>query len=162
VKIILDTDVLLSAILFSGPPAQILKAWRDGRLQLGLSREVLAEYQKAGECLAGQFPGLDLRPLLDMIQDKAEMFSVQSLLAPICADAENDKFLACALAAKSKVIVSEDKHLLKVSGSQGIKVLKPREFLGMLQAPPAKADHQPAADRAKPDPLPSLSLFEDK
>jgi predicted nucleic acid-binding protein len=37
--------------------------------------------------------------------------------------------MECAIAGNSKIIISGDKHLLKVSGYQGIKVLKPREFV---------------------------------
>jgi predicted nucleic acid-binding protein len=50
------------------------------------------------------------------------------LLEAVCGDPEDDKFLACALAGKSKLIISGYKHLLKISGYQGIKVIKPREF----------------------------------
>jgi predicted nucleic acid-binding protein len=42
---------------------------------------------------------------------------------------DDNKFIACALASESTVIVSGDKHLLKVSGYQNIEVLKPREFV---------------------------------
>ena len=42
---------------------------------------------------------------------------------------DDDKFLACAIAGKSKLIVSGDKHLLRVSGYRGIKVERPREFI---------------------------------
>ena len=52
-----------------------------------------------------------------------------ALKQPICEDPDDDKFFACALASGSKVIISGDKHLLKVTGYQGIQVLKPREFV---------------------------------
>ncbi len=51
-------------------------------------------------------------------------------------DPEDDKFLACALAGRTRFIISGDKHLLRVSGYRGITVLKPREFLtDVLQYP---------------------------
>jgi predicted nucleic acid-binding protein len=46
----------------------------------------------------------------------------------VCEDPDDDKFLACAIAGKSKIIISGDTHLLKVSGYEGIKVLRPRKF----------------------------------
>jgi len=76
--------------------------------------------------LEEQFPGIDLGPTLELVTVKAEMFSVKSFLEPVCKDPDDDKFLACALASKSKMIVSGDKHLLQVSGFRGIRVLKPR------------------------------------
>jgi len=43
-----------------------------------------------------------------------------------------DKFIACAITSKSNVIVSVDKHLLKISGFRGINILKPREFVDIF------------------------------
>jgi len=40
-----------------------------------------------------------------------------------------DKFFACASTGKGKLIISGDKHLLEACGYQGIKVLKPKEFI---------------------------------
>ena len=47
----------------------------------------------------------------------------------MCEDPEDDKFFACAITSDSRVIISGDKHLLKVSGYHGIKVLKARAFV---------------------------------
>jgi putative PIN family toxin of toxin-antitoxin system len=98
-------------------------------LHLAISPEILGEYRRVGEILAEQFPAIDLRPILDLVAANAEIFPVQGLPEPVCDDPDDDKFLACALAAKSKVIVSGDKHLLKMSGFRGIKVIKPKEFV---------------------------------
>ena len=45
------------------------------------------------------------------------------------SDPDDNKFMECAIASNSEIIISGDKHLLKVSGYQGITVLKPREFV---------------------------------
>ncbi len=42
-KIVLDTNVLMSGIFFSGPPYRILQAWRDGKVQLAVCLEIVAE-----------------------------------------------------------------------------------------------------------------------
>ncbi len=44
-KIVLDTNVLMSGISFTGPPYQILQAWRDGAIRLVVCPEILAEYR---------------------------------------------------------------------------------------------------------------------
>jgi putative PIN family toxin of toxin-antitoxin system len=128
-RVVLDTNVFVSGIFFTGPPYQILKAWRDGKLKLVISLEILEEYQRVAMALAEQFPSIDLRQILELVTIKTEMVHAQILPEPVCVDPDDDKFLACALASKSKVIVSGDKHLLQVSGFQKIKVLKPREFV---------------------------------
>ena len=68
-------------------------------------------------------------PVLDYVIQNAEVCFAQPLCEPVCEDPDDDKFLACALNCGSKVIVSGDKHLLKVSGYQNIEVLKPRDFV---------------------------------
>jgi len=47
----------------------------------------------------------------------------------VCDDPDDDKFLACALVSGCKLIVSGDKHLLKVSGFGNIEILRPRDFV---------------------------------
>lgn len=133
-RIILDTNVVISGIFFAGPPYQILKAWREGKLHLVISEEILAEYRRVGETLALQFPPINLWPILDMLRANAEVISVKCLPEPVCEDPADDKFFACALAGECKLIVSGDKHLLKVSGFRGIKVLKPRGFVNYLNS----------------------------
>jgi len=128
-KIILDTNVFISGVFFSGPPYQILKSWRDGKVQLVISKEILAEYQRVGEILAERFPGVDLGPIIKLVAVKAELVLAPNLSDPICDDPDDDKFLACAIKSKNKLIISGDKHLLRVSGYQSIEIIRPRGFV---------------------------------
>jgi uncharacterized protein len=128
-KVIRDTNVFISGIFFSGPPYRILEAWRDGKIQLTVSLEILEEYQRVGEILSENHPEINLSPWIELVLQKARVFSVPSLEEAVCDDPDDDKFLACALTNKSEVIIGGDKHLLKVSGYKGIEILKPRDFL---------------------------------
>jgi len=129
VKVVLDTNVFVSGVFFSGPPFQILKAWNDGKIQLVVSPEILDEYRRVGEILAEDHPNIDLKPVLDYVIRNAEVYVAPPLPESVCEDPDDDKFLACALASESTVIVSGDKHLHKVSGYQKVEVLKPRDFI---------------------------------
>lgn len=128
-KIILDTNVFISGVFFTGPPYRILRAWRDGKVQLVISQEILEEYQRVGKTLARQFPGIDVGPILELLAIKAELVKAPGLLEPVCNDPDDDKFLACALASKARLIVSGDKHLLRVSGYRRIVIVRPRKFI---------------------------------
>ena len=128
-KVIIDTNVFVSGVFFSGPPFQILEAWGDGKIQLVVSPEIIDEYHRVGEILAEKYPMVDLQPMLDYTIQNAETYSALPLPEPVCEDPDDDKFLACALVSGSKVIISGDRHLLEVSGFQEIKVLKPRDFV---------------------------------
>ena len=128
-KIILDTNVFVSGVFFSGPPYRILEAWRDGKIQLVISPEILEEYRRVAEILAEEHPTISLSPWIELVIQQASIFSAPPLPQPICDDPDDDKFLACALASGSKFIISGDRHLLKVSGFEEIEILKPRDFL---------------------------------
>ena len=128
-RVILDTNVFLSGVFFSGPPYQILEAWRDGELHMVISQEILDEYRRVGQILSGQFPAIDIWPIIELVTVEAEIFPSYRLPEPVCDDPDDDKFLTCAIASKCKVIISGDKHLLKVSGFKGINIIKPRDFI---------------------------------
>ena len=128
-KIVLDTNVLISGIFFSGPPYQILKAWQEGKIKIAISEEILTEYQRMSEQLSKQFPTVDIEQILKLLTIHAELIDTQGLEVTVCEDPDDDMFITCALASKSKIIVSGDKHLLRVSGYQEIEVLKPRYFV---------------------------------
>ena len=128
-RIVLDTNVFISGIFFTGPPYQILKAWRDGEVQLLVSPSILDEYQRIGAELALQFTDVDLRPFLDLLTIQAEIVLPPTLPPIIHDDPSDDKFVEAAVAGKASHIISGDKHLLKLSAYQGIQILKPIDFV---------------------------------
>jgi putative PIN family toxin of toxin-antitoxin system len=128
-KIVLDTNVLVSGIFFSGPPADILRAWSRGKFRLVLSPEILDEYTRVSTELADKFPDIDIRRILDLVVVRSEVCSPAALPQQVCEDPHDDKFFAAALDSRAKIIISGDKHLLRVSGYQGVFVLTPRQFL---------------------------------
>jgi putative PIN family toxin of toxin-antitoxin system len=129
-RVILDTNVILSAIFFGGVPGRILTAYRDGKLTIALSPEILDEYRTTAARLAKKFD-VEYEEILDWIAVHSEMMAVPSLDQPVCADSDDDKFIACSLASGAKIICSGDKHLLDVNGYRGIEVLRPRAFVDL-------------------------------
>ena len=128
-KIVLDTNVLISGIFFSGPPYQIFKAWQEGKIKITVSEEILSEYHRVAEELSNQFPSIDIDRILELITVHADIVDASDFQVTICEDPDDNKFIACALASKSNIIVSGDKHLLNVTGYKGIQVVKPRDFV---------------------------------
>lgn len=128
-KLIVDTNVFISGVFFSGAPHQILDAWRHGAITFLISPQILAEYQATGHRLAKQFVGVDLEPWLELLATNAIVVDAPNLPNPVCSDPDDDKFLACALSGRCKCIVSGDKALLATSGFWGISVLTPRAFV---------------------------------
>ena len=106
-KIVLDTNVLMSAIFFTGPPHEILRAWRDGRIDLLVSTDILSEYQRVAEELAREFPVIDVSGILDLVILGAQIVEAPPLRKPVCSDPEDDKFLACAAAGSAGTLLRE-------------------------------------------------------
>lgn len=128
-KIIIDTNVLISGIFFTGPPYQILQSWRDGRFKLILSKAIFDEYRRVAERLSLQFKSIDIHDILDLIAINAEFFQPIEFSRKICADPDDEKFISCALSSNSKIIVTGDKHLLKLTGYKGIEIITPKAFV---------------------------------
>ena len=106
-RVVLDTNVLLSGIFFGGLPGRILDAWQSGQLTLVLSPAILTEYHRAGAELAARYPDTltTLDPLLAVLAQAATSVNASQLPAAVSADPDDDKFLACALASRTPVIV---------------------------------------------------------
>jgi uncharacterized protein len=128
-KIVLDTNVFVSGIFFGGPPAAILTAWQEGYVELVVSVEILQEYERVCSELAAASPGIDAGPFLALITLTALLVQSPLLATQICSDPDDDKFLACAIAAGVKHVISGDKQLLATTGYQGVQVIRPREFV---------------------------------
>jgi putative PIN family toxin of toxin-antitoxin system len=128
-KIVLDTNVFISGIFFSGPPAQILKAWKDQKFQIVISKDILSEYQRVADELSKKFSAVDIRPIIELLTIYGEIVETEGIFVTVCEDPDDNMFLECAIASNSKIIISGDKHLLRVSGYQGIDVVKPRDFI---------------------------------
>ncbi len=128
-KVVIDTNVFISGVFFSGPPYQILKAWSDGKVQLVVSEKIFEEYVRVGEILSQKFPRIQLVPILELLTVGANFVIAEDLPEPVCADSDEDKILECALAGKAKILVSGDKHLLNVSGYRGLEIVTPRQFV---------------------------------
>lgn len=128
-RIILDTNVLVSGIFWSGPPFKILELWRDKKVRLISSPEIIMEYHQVAVELAEKFQTVTIEPLLSLIVASSEIYISPELPSQVCKDPDDDKFIACAIASRADFVISGDKKLLATSGYQGVKIIKPREFL---------------------------------
>jgi len=128
-RIVLDTNVLMSGIFWAGNPGKILEAWSQHKVKLIFSEEILDEYIRVGNLLAKKYPKIDTSPFIDLLTVFGEVHNPVQLNKPISQDPDDDKFIAVAIAAKCTCIVSGDIDLLAVDGAYGIRILKPAEFV---------------------------------
>lgn len=130
-RIVVDTNVFVSGIFWSGPPYQILTAWRDRIIELVLSQAILEEYIRIALELSNRFPDIDLFPFIELLIRETKFCMPKRLAQPVCKDPDDDKFLECAIAGDAKCIISGDRHLLEVSGYEGIQILRPKDYVNI-------------------------------
>lgn len=135
-RAVLDTNVVVSALLWSGTPFQLLQAATNGLLTLCSSPALLAELREVlhrdhlARRLAQQQTAID-----DAIQWYTAMIvSVTPLTTPRVApkDQDDDQVIACALAANAPLIVSGDSDLLTLHPWRGIQILNAAAALPLV------------------------------
>ena len=128
-KVVLDTNVVMSGLFFGGVPGKILEAWNEGKFRIVISAPILAEYREVGQELSARYGELDFESFAALLVLNSEIVDAPGHLpVPVCADPDDDKFLACAAAAGARILISGDAALHKTTGWAGIEVLKPRVF----------------------------------
>jgi len=137
VRDVLDTNVLVSGLVSEhGPPRQILDAWLEGRYILVTSLYLIEElihvlsYPRIAERI--RLDDAELAAILAALLFKAEVVSGQLRLPGVTRDPKDDAVVACAKEGEADVIVSGDQDLLVLGEYEGIRVVTPRWFVGVL------------------------------
>lgn len=130
-RVVLDTNVILSALLFGGTTSQLVPLWQTGRFKILLSRPILEEYLRALSYPKFELTDREVKALIhDEILPYSETVSKPSLTGvPFLKDPHDRKFLACARAAKADFLITGDKVLLSLRTCGRTSILSPREFL---------------------------------
>ncbi len=130
-RVVLDTNVLISGIFFGGPPRAVLDAWAAGRFELMISPLMVDEYVRTCERLSASHQDLEYQSVLTSLIGHGTLVPDTTDSEPITADPDDDKFMLCARGSGA-IVVSGDQHLLDAAGWQGVQVRKPRDFLDYL------------------------------
>ena len=128
-RVVVDTNVLISAVFFGGKPGQILDAWQKKKIELVISTKILAEYVDVLHRIAVKYHKVDVSQIITLITSFGQIIETRNLEEPVCEDPDDDKFIAAALESSSRVIITGDSHLLDVSGYSGIEMIQPAVFI---------------------------------
>lgn len=128
-RLVLDTNVLLAAVLADGLCRELVRK----RIQ---SHDLYASPPLLDE-LAGQLCqkfGQDPNevPLFGAYRGRVTLVSAPPLPKPVCCDPDDDVVLATAVAAEADVVITGDQDLLVLGQHGGVRILSPRQFLEML------------------------------
>ena len=136
-RAVLDANVIISALLSpDGAPARVLRAWLDGGFELVVSRDLLAELERALAYpkLRKHVPAEDARDVIDWLASTAEMTEDPDDPPEVRSRDPGDDYLIALAESERAVLVSGDDHLLELADR--IPVLTPAEFLARFVSKP--------------------------
>ena len=133
-KVVLDTNVLVSALLFKGELSKLLSLLKQRKCILLFSEETLNEIIRVLHYPKFALAEKEIDYLL-----QSEILSYAKIVETVlkfnkeaCRDREDQKFLELAVSAKADYIISGDKDLLDLKKINKIRILSPNEFLLLL------------------------------
>jgi len=126
-RLVLDTNVYISAYGFGGKPAALMRAVIEGAFDLIVSPAILTEVADKLYDVLG-FDDAHVREAIAQISRIAEIVRPEARLHVITDDADN-RVLECALEGAADAIVSGDRHLLELGVYEGIGILKVADAL---------------------------------
>ena len=135
-KIVLDTNVWISALLWGGKPAAIIKAAEENKVSILISEEIVGEisqvltYPKIEKIYRSSLRRQDL---IEQVLKIVTFVKASNKLEVIQAHPADNKFLECAIAAKADYVISGDKHLLQIAAYKKLKILSVNDFLQLIK-----------------------------
>jgi len=127
-RIVADTNVIVSALVFGGVPRQVLELADTGRCELFFSEAIQTEVRRV---LAEKF-GWEramLQKVLPVLWSTGEMVVPRVAVRAVSDDPDDDRILECALEADADFLVSGDRHLLRLQIYKSIAIVSPRQFI---------------------------------
>lgn len=132
-RVIFDTNTVISASFWRGKPFDCLSAWCRGQCQAAISPQILSEYFEISERTAIRHPDRMRVAWVEMLAESAEFFFPLDRVRGVLPDSDDEIFLECAKASDASHIVSGDKkHLLPIKQWGGIKIVSAADFLALL------------------------------
>ena len=131
-RVVIDTNVLVSGIFWSGPPHTLLSVWASGAFVLCASAAVLEEYFEVIDRLAARCGRDDLaRRWKTYLFEHAEILD-SSYEYGGCRDPDDAKFVECAVSADAEYLASGDQDLLTLERVGDVVILSPAKLLAIL------------------------------
>ena len=129
-RVVIDTNVVVSALLFGGVPGKLVPLWKTGRIRVLASKEMIEEYLKVlaypkfelSEEEINYLLYQEILPYFEIVKTKPGSVIVEE-------DPSDDMFILCAEAGKANTIISGDQHLLDLKSYGKIKILTSSQFL---------------------------------
>jgi len=135
-RAVLDTNVLISGVIATGVPHELLLRGFDHEYQIVVSVETLTEFRDTLLKYPDRFQmsESEVQQEVETIRYFAEFVDPEEKITAVEPDPDDDKFLEAAVAGDVDYLVSGDSHLLDIESFRGIDIVEPRTFYEHLGA----------------------------
>lgn len=136
-KIVADTNVLLSGSFWDGKSRTIIDKAESGEITLVLSKDIINEfirvlnYDEIKEKIITK--NLEMKRTVEQIVSLSEIVIPTEKIMAVKNDPDDDIIIECALAGNVDFIISQDKDLIRLKEFRGIPIIKPEEFLEIIR-----------------------------
>lgn len=127
-RVVIDTNIYISAIFWNGKPREVIDLGRDGKItiftSLDIENEIVGKLKTTFK-LAEE----DVNQILLDFSTFTLPIRINKQLIVVRDDPDDNKFIECAVECRANYIISGDRHLLNLKEYEGIKLIKSSEFL---------------------------------
>jgi len=131
-RIVCDTNVLISGFLFGGNPREVLRLCSSGKVINCISPAIIQEVEAVLHRPKFALSPEQVYRIIGLFRDTFMMVTPKNQVDFITLDPDDDRILEAADAAEAKMIVSGDKHLLELVSWKDILIMTPADFLKVL------------------------------
>lgn len=134
IQVVLDTNILISALLFKGELSRIVELWQEGKVLPNISRETFDELRTVLEYPKFSLTAAEIKSLIEHeILPFFEAVEVSEHVKGVCRDPGDDKFISCAISANADFIVTGDKDLSELKKYQFVRIIQASNFIKMFE-----------------------------
>ncbi len=138
IRLVLDTNTIISGLLWRGYEFTLLESIEQGKAQFFLSKEIIQEIDEVLRCQRLEKfikqAGLSVEELLQKIVSLTHIIAGQTEKITICRDPDDNKIIECAIIAKALYIITGDKDLLVLGQYKTVKFITTQEALKIINA----------------------------
>ncbi len=133
IRVVLDTNVLISALLFKGELMRVVELWQRGKIVPIISKETFDELMTVLEYPKFSLSHAEIKSIIEQeILPFFEVVDVSKHVKGTCRDPEDDKFISCAISASAHYIVTGDKDLSDLKKYQSVRIIRASDFIKMF------------------------------
>lgn len=129
IKVVIDTNVMVSAFGWHGKPEEILRLVDEGKIINFISIEILDEVRRVISYPKFNFPEALQAEIIETMFSISTIVSINETLNIITEDPPDNRVLECAASSDADFIISGDKHILCLKNFGRAKILTPDDFL---------------------------------